>query len=856
MRVCMVAALFVAAGVLVGMPARGQEARLRPPAVPLVAHDPYFSIWSHADRLTDAPTRHWTGRPHRLSAMVRIGARTYRLMGAEPEGLPALPQVALQVTPTRTLYAFEGEGLRVDLAFVTSTLPHDLDTLSRPVTYLAWSVRSVDGMDHSVALHFDAAPEIAVNEPAQVVICEPMQVAGLAVWRAGTVEQPVLQKRGDDLRIDWGYLLVAAPEGQGLRRALGPAEAVRDAFARSEAPPAGPERVTAPASQAPVLSLGWDLGIVGARPHERWLMVAYDDVRSIRYFGLDLQPYWRRNGMDASGLLRTAARAWPALRRRCEAFDAELMADLARVGGERYALMAALAYRQSMAGNKLVADKRGAPLFFSKENTSNGCIATVDVIYPMAPLFLALSPSLTRAMLQPVLAYAASPRWRFPFAPHDLGTYPHATGQVYGGGEISEENQMPVEESGNMLILLAALAQVEGDASFAAPWRPLLRRWAEYLRDEGVDPKNQLSTDDFTGHLARNVNLSIKAIVGLGAYAQLCRRWGDHEEAARFDALARKAAAWWLREADDGDHYRLAFDHPNTWSQKYNMVWDRILGLGIFPDEALRKEMASYRKRIGRYGLPLDSRHLYAKTDWSVWTATLTGSRNDFDALVGPVMDYLHETPDRLPMNDWYWTHTGRSVGFHARPVVGGVFLPLLRDAEAVRRYTARDRARPARWAPIPPRPDVRPVVPAADTAPAVWRFTTDEPAGQWMAPDFDDSGWREGRSGFGAAGTPGAVVNTPWTGPSIWLRRSFDLPDRVPARLSLWVHHDEDAEVYLNGVLAARLTGFAMSYGPAPIAEAALSALRPGRNTIAVRCRQTTGGQMIDVGLVTIHPR
>jgi len=836
--------------------ATGEEARLRPPAVPLVAHDPYFSIWSHADRLTDAPTRHWTGRPHRLCALVRIGARTYRLLGSEPEGLPALPQVALDVTPTRTLAAFEGDGVRVELDFVTPALPNDLDLLARPVTYVALAARAVDGADHAVALHFDASPEIAVNDPGQEVVCDALPVAGLAAWRAGTVEQPLLQKRGDDLRIDWGWLLVAAPEGDGLRKALVPADAVRGAFALGQPPPSGAGRATAPAREAPVLALGWDLKIVGARPAERWLMVGYDDVRSIRWFGQDLRPYWRRKGMDAAGLLRAAARDWPALRRRCEAFDAEITADLTRVGGARYAAMAALAYRQCLAGCKLAADEAGAPLLFPKENTSNGCIATVDVIYPMAPLFLALSPSLARAMLQPVLAYAASPRWKFPFAPHDLGTYPHATGQVYGGGERSEENQMPVEESGNMLILLAALARVEGDAGYAARWRPLLRRWAEYLREKGMNPANQLCTDDFAGHLAQNVNLSAKAIVALGAYARLCELWGDRAEARRYAALARDFAARWVREADDGDRFRLAFDRPGTWSQKYNLVWDRILGLGLFPGAVLEKEMAFYRKRLNRYGLPLDSRQPYAKTDWSVWTATLTGSRNDFDAIVGPVLDYVHETPDRQPLNDWYWTTTGREVGMHARPVVGGVFLPLLRDAEAVRRYTARDRKRPARWAPLPPRPEARAVVPAADAAPAVWRFTTEEPGGAWMAPGYDDSTWREGRSGFGAAGTPGAVVNTPWTTPRIWLRRAFDLPESVPANLALWVHHDEDAEVYLNGVLAARLSGYTVEYVAAPIAEAALRALRPGRNTLAVACRQTTGGQAIDVGLVSLRAR
>jgi len=655
----------------------------RPPAVPLVTSDPYFSVWSFADHLTDDTTRHWTGTPQGLTSMVSIDGKGYRLMGAEPDGVPALPQSSVEVLPTRSIYTFEGAGVRVTLTFMTPLLPTDLDLLSRPATYIEWAIQGSDAKEHQVAVYFDATAALAVNTLDEPVVWsrasgEEWKNAPAAL-RVGTEAQPVLGKKGDNLRIDWGYLYVS-PDKAG-RMVLASAGAAHDAFAQGKALPGtdssgGP----APAGSAPVLAVDFPASGVSQNPLTHTIILAYDDVYSIDYFQHHLRAWWRRNGATAADLLTSAWHDHQSLTARCRRFDEDLMADLTRQGGEKYARVAALSYRQSFAAQKLVASPEGKPYLLPKENFSNGCIGTVDVIYPTAPILLLLNPALERASLAPVLDYANSGRWHFPFAPHDLGTYPLAEGQVYGGKETSEKDQMPVEESGNFLILMAALAEVEGNASFAEGYWGLLEKWAAYLKDAGLDPANQLCTDDFAGHLAHNANLSLKAIEALGSYATLAGLTGHKEQETSYRQTAEQFASRWVSMAADGDHYKLAFDKPGTWSQDYNLVWDRLLGLNLFPAEVARRDIAFYQTRLNRFGLPLDSRRDYTKLDWEFWTATLADSSPGFEAFAGPIFDWVNQTPKRVPLTDWYSTTTGKQQGFQARSVVGGIYIKMLAD--------------------------------------------------------------------------------------------------------------------------------------------------------------------------------
>ncbi len=547
------------------------------------------------------------------------------------------------VQATQTHYTLECGAVELKLSFTAPLLLEEMEMVSRPVNYLTYSLTSKDGRSHEVSLHWEAGPQWALDEPEQPSVIECVEEGSLSGVRAGSVRQDILGKRGDDVRIDWGYFYLMAPKG---------------------------EAVSHIDHENGCMTLQRDLGCVEqAAGH---LLLAYDDIYSIQYFGQNLRPYWNRQEDQTIGSqLAKAEKEYGQRMTQCEALDRELMEKATKVGGRAYAELCALAYRQAIAAHKLVQTAEGETLYLSKENFSNGSIGTVDVTYPSAPLFLLYNPELLKGMMNPIFHYTESGRWKKPFAAHDVGTYPLANGQTYGG-------DMPVEDCGNMLFLTSAIAAVEGHAQYAESHWKSLTEWVAYLEKHGLDPDNQLCTDDFAGHWAHNANLSVKSIVAIGCYSQLAAALGQQEVAKKYYDLAKEMAGQWMKLADDGDHYRLAFDRPNTWSQKYNLVWDKLLKWGLFPEEVAQKELAYYLKQQRRYGLPLDCRESYTKTDWVIWTATMAPDSETFEALVEPIHRMMNETESRVPMSDWMQTDSARQRGFQARSVVGGYFIRLL----------------------------------------------------------------------------------------------------------------------------------------------------------------------------------
>jgi hypothetical protein len=663
----------------------------RPPAVPLVTIDPYTSIWSCADRLNDDWPRHWTGTKMALYAVVRVDGVAYRLMGG-PEWLErAAEQTACTVEATCTRYAFRCGPAEVELAFVTPLLLDDLDLLSRPVTYVTFRARCPDGQARDVACYFDMTGAMAVNLPHERVFWSRHQADGVAAMAFRHERQPVLEKSGDHLRIDWGTAYLAGRDGV-VTAVAGEINKCRDAFVAGESiegrlPHLPPPRKVDYINEA-VAALSFTLSLAAGQTAQETILIGYDDEYAIEFFGRKLRAWWRRDeGMDGPKILSRAMAERDQVLSRAAAFDAELRRRATDLAGPGYADLCALAWRHAIAAHKLCAGPDGSPLMFSKECFSNGCIATVDVTYPSAPMFLAFNPALLRAMIDPYFAYCRGPDWPFDFAAHDLGVYPKANGQAYRGFDQDRtlpviDTQMPIEECGNMLILSAALLQADGDVAYVRRNWDMLTQWAGYLIQAGHDPGAQLCTDDFSGVLGCNVNLSCKAAMGLACAGLMAERLGEPAAAARYRAVAAEFMRHILA-ARDGGATRLAFDQPQTWSLKYNLVWDRVFGFGLLPAGEAARETAFYATQARPWGIPLDNRSPLTKPEWMLWAASLGTDRRLFADCVQGILHYANTTPNRVPLGDLYLATNGRHIGFQARSVVGGFFIAFVEGLAA-----------------------------------------------------------------------------------------------------------------------------------------------------------------------------
>ena len=630
------------------------------PAYPIVTVDPHFSIWSKAERLTSDDTKQWYGQKKRIEGTVSVDADTYRFLGNGKES--ALFQVSEKIEPYVSTYTFENAAIRLKLTTWSPFLFNDLHLLSLPVAFLDTEVEVLDGKEHTISVKFTAFDELCYNNKKKQITKYTDSYENVRLVKMGCTKQKPLRDSGDEFSADWGYYAFMGGECTVCKEGIS-------------------------TKSRTVFGKGLTYNTV----------IGYDDVYSIEYFGEQLKGLWTEKFKSIDEGMKYCLDNKDEIFAKLMAQQEMILADAEKFGKDYQNILTAAA-RQVLAAHKLVRSSKGDLLYMSKECHSNGCINTVDVSYPAMPMYLIYTPELVKAMLVGIFEFAAMPLWTADFAPHDIGRYPIANGQVYALNvhnhllphsytyrKVYKSNkfamympqfQMPVEECGNMILLSYAYYMVSKDIDFLKDNSATLKKWADYLIMKGVVLDNQLCTDDFAGHSKKNVNLAIKAVMGIAAYSRIAELLGEENT---YMAKAKEYADELVSVCGKGlDFLPFSVDKKDSWSLKYNLVWDILFDFNLFDKAIYKAESEKYRIEMNTYGTPLDYRRTFTKTDWELWAACLDETQENIGLLSKCICDYLADTEDRNCFSDWVETKKPKQSGFDHRTVQAGLWMPVL----------------------------------------------------------------------------------------------------------------------------------------------------------------------------------
>lgn len=488
-----------------------------------------------------------------------------------------------------------------------------------------------------------------------------------------TVEDAPLYEEADDMAL-WGSAILASRPSNftSLSALSGSPEDLRRSFSENGELSGEDDNW----NDGNVVALAHDLGEVTGGLSVNFV-VGYERKAAINYLGEAYTGYYRAEYPTTWSALSFFLDDYPSALLESLKLDQELVTLSAAAAGPKYSDILALSTRQAYGGIDLTIPNDSLDTndvsAFIKELSSDGNINTIDVIMPAFPIYYVMDPDYIRLLLEPVMKYLAAGRWHLPYTIHDLGShYPHAIGH-----DDQKAEPMPIEECGNMLILAAVYVHATGDTDWTSQYTDIFRKYADYLVDNSIDIANQLSSNDAAGPLANETNLAIKAAVGLKAFGEMS---GDKYYSRIGDNHANIFFQQGLGTDQDQTHFMLEYpDWPETWKTPYNLFPDVLLGLETFPGAAYRMGSDFFTSVRGEYGVPLDNRQDWAKSDWNMWLAG-TFEKHARDEFVEDLWAFMTNGKHNWPFSDRYvatsehGNEPGVPILCRARPTVGGHF--------------------------------------------------------------------------------------------------------------------------------------------------------------------------------------
>ncbi|PCH41118.1 DUF1793-domain-containing protein [Wolfiporia cocos MD-104 SS10] len=675
-----------------------------PASFPLAVRSPYLSAWlpqGDGTALNEAWPQFWTGSILGWAGYVNVDGTSYNFLGV-PDVPNTNAQKAVQksseFTSTQSIFVLTAGPIDITISFLSPVEPSDLLNQSLPFSYLAVSAAPNDGSSHSVQIYTDISAEWVSGDDS-LTVNWTTSTGNLITHQVQLEDQTVFGEVSD--HIQQGSAYYSTLSSSGITYQTGQDIVVRAQFINhSTLLNTEDTNFRAVSNDWPVFALAHDLGTISGASEPVVYSVGHARDPAVEYIIANdaLQNrssyFWSRYA-TAGDAISTFLGDYENAVARADAFDAKVQADASEISST-YAGLVALSVRQAFGGIEFTVSKDDTGAFntsdimtFLKEISSDGNVNTVDVIFPAWPIFLYTNPVIGKDLLLPLFEYQATGQYPNEWACHDMGSvYPMALGHNDGNDE-----KMPIEESGNMLIMSLSYVQKSGDTSLITTYYKLLNQWAEYLIANTLIPGDQISTDDFAGALANQTNLAIKGIIGIKAMAVMADMVGDTATSANYSSIASSYVSQWqgFATASDGLHLTLSYGNDSSWGLSYNMYADKLLNTNLIPDSVyeMRETVNSLNDFTETYGVPLDTRYVYhfvdTVPDWQSWTAALVTETSVRDMFVDAVQKYAADGLNDVPLSDWYWANTGEVSGFMARPVVGG-HLALVCTRKFVRR--------------------------------------------------------------------------------------------------------------------------------------------------------------------------
>ncbi|KAJ2990661.1 hypothetical protein NUW58_g2838 [Xylaria curta] len=600
----------------------------RPPAIPLAVKAPYLNTWLNAGSdggnggyLAGQWPVFWQQQITAWTGLIRVDGATYQWMGAVP-ATQNVDQTEFSYTSTRSNFVMNvGGKVEMNITFLSPVTPTDLRRQALTFSYLDVSVHAIDGAPHNVQLYADVSGEWASGDTNAIIEWDYGTSDGVAYHKFHRRTQTEISETRE--LPNWGNFYWSTGNTNGLTFQSGADTDVRGTFkSKGVLPNTKDTNFRAINSNWPVFGFAKDLGSVSKNSVDTLFTIGLTQDNAIQLLGegsgLTTYPsLWKSYFKSELAAVTFFYKDYKTAAGLATSLDNKVASDSISAAGQDYLTITSLSVRQTFGALQFTGTDSD-PIVFLKEISSNSDIQTVDVIFPAIPLILYTNPKLLNYLLKPLFLNQENGHYPNTNAIHDLGTFPLAKGYPDGTDE-----PQPLEECGNMIIMVLAYAQRTKDTAYLNQHYEILKKWAGYLIDESLIPADQISTDDFAGSLANQTNLAIKGIIGLRAMADISALTNHRDDAHNYRSIATSYIKQWqdlgINKAADPPHTTLSYGDGASHGLLYNLYANSLLGFKDFvPQSVYDMQSNFYPTAALKYCVPLDTRHTYSKTDWQL----------------------------------------------------------------------------------------------------------------------------------------------------------------------------------------------------------------------------------------------